>query len=270
MTRAADARYGVISDIHGNLHALEAVLTALGRAGVDRFICSGDTVGYGPFPNECVRRVAALPGIVVAGNHDLMAIGRLPTAGLPEFVRVTQEWTRAALAPDARRMLEQLPSVLELDSIVVTHAALGSATDYIRTEEQAKAQLMVLRAGWPGAEILILGHTHRQLLFAERGGTIRGRASRPVDDGRYLINPGSVGQSRQFELAPQARYAVLDLAERRVEFHAIDYDRRAARRSLRERNLPFASIHLRPALRPAARRAVSAIVARAARRAGPR
>ena len=265
MSRVAGVRYGVISDVHGNLHALEAVLEALGRSGVDRFICAGDTVGYGPFPNECVRLVAGLPGLVVAGNHDLMAIERLPTTGVTETVRETQKWTRSALAPDARRTLEQLPLVAEAHAIVVTHAALGSMTEYVRTDEQAMGQLAALRAGWPGAELLVLGHTHRQLLVAERRGALPIAATPLATADRYLVNPGSVGQSRQFELAPRARYAVLDVARRNVEFHAISYDRGAARRALRERNLPLNAIYLRPALRPAARRSISALVARAAR-----
>jgi predicted phosphodiesterase len=270
MTRTGGARYGMISDVHGNLHALEAVLAALGRAGVEQFICSGDVVGYGPFPNECVRRVAALPGFFVAGNHDLMAIGRLPTTGVPEIVRATQEWTQAALAPDVRRTLEQLPQLAVADSIVVTHAALGSTNEYVRTQEQAAVQLVALRAGWPRADLLVLGHTHRQWLFGERRGTIPGMAAIVADDGPYLLNPGSVGQSRQFELAPRARYAILDLAQRRVEFHAIDYDRGAARQALRERNLPLKAIYLRPALPQVARRSIGALVARAARWTGQR
>jgi predicted phosphodiesterase len=247
--------YGVISDIHGNLHALEAVLAALRAAAVDRILCAGDTVGYGPFPNECVRRVLALPGIVVAGNHDLMAIGSLPTDGLSEFVRSTQEWTRSALEADVRLTLAQLPPIAEVGPVVMVHAALDSPTEYIRTERQATAQLERLNNDWPDAQLLVLGHTHRQWLFHERSGTLFGK-TKPLATGTHLLNPGSVGQSRQLELLPRARYAILDANRRRVHFFAIEYDRNAARRALVTRGLPARSIHLRPAVLPVARRYV--------------
>ena len=104
-------RYGVISDVHANVHALEAVLGALDREGVDRIICAGDIVGYGPRPNECVERIATLdpPPVVVAGNHDLMAIGRLPTDGIGPLPQQTIEWTAEQLSHDAREYLEALP-----------------------------------------------------------------------------------------------------------------------------------------------------------------
>src|SRR3954453_519788 len=94
-------RWGVIADIHSNLHALEAVLAALERAGVERYVCAGDLVGYGPRPNECVERVAALDAVVVAGNHDLVAIGRLSAEGLGPLPAQTVQWTASVLAADS-------------------------------------------------------------------------------------------------------------------------------------------------------------------------
>src|SRR4051794_6391253 len=97
-------RWGVISDVHANVHAVDAGLRALEREGVDRIVCAGDLVGYGPRPNECVARIASLDPapVVIAGNHDLMAIGRLPTDGLGPLPAQTIEWTRETLDDDAR------------------------------------------------------------------------------------------------------------------------------------------------------------------------
>ena len=87
-------RYGVLADIHGNLHALRAALGALGREGVDRYLIAGDLVGYGPNPNECVELVAGLDAVCVAGNHDLIALDRLSDERCPELARQSLRWTR--------------------------------------------------------------------------------------------------------------------------------------------------------------------------------
>src|SRR3954447_4441079 len=102
-------RYGLISDIHGNLSALRAVLAVLTREEVDGFLCAGDVVGYGPQPNECVEVIAQLDGAGVAGNHDLIALGRLGEDGLSRLARRSLAWTRDVLAPEARDWLARLP-----------------------------------------------------------------------------------------------------------------------------------------------------------------
>src|SRR2546423_8973417 len=156
-------RYGVISDVHSNLHALEAVLDALEREGIDGIICAGDLVGYGPRPNECVERIAALdmPALVVAGNHDLMAIGRLPTEGLGPLPKQTIEWTIDVLAGGARRYLEALPeSSTTDDGIVVAHGTLDDPIEYVFGNAAAAEQLALAADRHPGATLLVLGHTH--------------------------------------------------------------------------------------------------------------
>src|SRR3954454_6594063 len=186
-------RYGVVADVHGNLHALEVVLAALERAGAEGWLCAGDLVGYGPRPNECVARVASLEPapVVVAGNHDLMAIGRLPADGLGPLVKCTLEWTVDALSGESRAFLEALPPRASVDGVIVAHGSLEDPTEYVRDCSTAAAQLGRLESGARG---LILGHTHQPLRF-EAGG-------------RWLLNPGSVGQSR--ERRPVARAALLD------------------------------------------------------------
>jgi membrane-associated phospholipid phosphatase len=102
-------RYGVLADIHGNLHALRAVLGELDRAGVDRYLIAGDLVGYGPNPNECVEVVPGLDAICVAGNHDLIAIERLSDEHSAPLARQSLRWTRGVLTDDARAFLASLP-----------------------------------------------------------------------------------------------------------------------------------------------------------------
>jgi predicted phosphodiesterase len=241
-------RFGVVSDIHGNLHALDAALTKLARTGVDGYLCAGDLVGYGPMPNECVARLADLGASCIVGNHDLIALGRLSDVGCSELARKSLEWTREELSIESRRFLGDLPSVRRIPGgVVVAHGSLEDPSEYVKEPEQREEQLKVLERLHPAAFVLVLGHTHRPIAHARRGGTVRPRWRRSLDllpDETYVLNPGSVGQSR--ERAVRARCLVLDLESRQVSFHAVRYDVSGCRRALRARGLPTWSMHLNP------------------------
>ena len=125
-------RYGVISDIHGNLPALEAVLDALARIGVDAYACAGDLVGYGPQPNECVQIVRALGVVSVAGNHDLIALGELSEDRCERLARDSLRWTRGQLEEPTRAYLAGLPRRVELPGgVVVAHGSLDDPQEYV-------------------------------------------------------------------------------------------------------------------------------------------
>ena len=244
-------RLGLLSDIHGNLNALEVAIAALANAGTDRFVVAGDIVGYGPHPNECIAAVKGLPGLVaVAGNHELLTRGVISGARLPRLVTDSIEWTRAILSAESMRFLAGLPLVARLDDVVVAHGALDSVSRYVSYPYQARLELERLGRMEPSASILVLGHTHVPWIFGERRGTLRLRheATRLDPAARHLVNPGSVGQSRQRERQPRARFAHLDLNTRQVTCWALDYDHDAARRSLRQADRPEAVLHLKPAL----------------------
>ena len=102
-------RLGVVSDIHANLHALDAALEFLATQELDGYLCAGDLVGYGPLPNECINRMLDLPVACVAGNHDLIALGRLGDDRCIPLARDSLRWTRSVLDDDARARLEALP-----------------------------------------------------------------------------------------------------------------------------------------------------------------
>jgi predicted phosphodiesterase len=240
-------RLGVLSDIHANLHALEAVLEALEGEWVDEYLCMGDLVGYGPFPNECVAAVERLGIRCVAGNHDLIALEQLSDDGCVKLARDTLRWTRSVLSDDARRFLERLPRVAVMDVIVMAHGSLDDPTCYVRRPGDAAMQLDHLAREHPRAEVLLLGHTHSQIAVVEggrvprtRGGTVGIAGAR-----RALLNPGSVGQSR--ERAARARFMVLDLERREATFHARRYDVQGCRRALRDAGLPTGAAHIKPA-----------------------
>ena len=225
-------RYGLISDIHANLHALETAIAALRREGVDGFLCMGDLVGYGPFPNECVERVAELSAQCVAGNHDLIALDRLSEERCIPLAQQSLRWTRTVLRDDTRRYLAALPLRAAIGSdIVMAHGSLDDAQEYITRPEQADRQLQQLTAEHPTARLLLLGHTHRQWSY------------RP---GARLLNPGSVGQSRDRQA--RVRFALLDLDRDEERFFSLPYDVAACRAALRKQGLPPASCHMAPSL----------------------
>ena len=260
-------RYGVLADIHGNAQALQAVTAALGRIGVDRYLCTGDLVGYGAQPNECVEMIAGLEPICVAGNHDLMALGELSGERCIPLARRSMGWTRKVLSDDARAYLASLPRRAEApDGVVVAHGSLNDPEEYVRRVDQAAVQIGRLAREHPGARILVVGHTHRA--FASDG------ASTPLNEAgvgelalngspAWLLNPGAVGQSR--ERRALARFMLLDLERREARFHAIPYDIEGARRMLRRRGLPARSYHLYPTRWKAWSRPVRRLLPRARR-----
>jgi len=238
-------RYGVIADIHGNLPALQAALRALRRLGVDRYACAGDLVGYGPFPNECVETVAALDPLCVAGNHDLIAIGRLTDANCIALARESLRWTRRVLRDDVRAYLESLPLRVDAESLVLAHGSLEDPEEYTTGPEQADRQLAAVAQTRPDARALVLGHTHRSWAYTQRAGPIAARRSvRLGDDGPLLLNPGAVGQAR--EVRVRARFLVVDLECGEAEFRSVPYDVAACRGGLRRAGLPERSYHLPP------------------------
>jgi predicted phosphodiesterase len=247
-------RLGVISDVHGNIAALEVALAALREQRIDRLLCAGDLVGYGPFPNECVVRVAEARALCVAGNHDLMAIGRLGDARAGALARETIAWTRSELNADARSYLEALPPSVELDSLVMAHGSIDDPSEYVE-RERAPAELARLGVAHPDATMLILGHTHTPLAQAEARGTLvegsRGRVQIEAGE-RLLVNPGSVGQPREWRAL--VRFGVVDLGSGVVHLHALGYDHASVRRALAERGLPPDACHRRPPLAGALRR----------------
>src|SRR5215213_5988228 len=214
-------RIGLFADVHANLPALEAALAVLERERVDAYVCAGDLVGYGPHPNETVARVRELDPCCVAGNHDLMALGRLSTDRADALARRTLAWTVERLDDDARRYLEALPRVARTAGgrVAVAHGTLADASEYVRSAEQAHAALSALARELPGAELLVLGHTHTPSAHGERSGDLRGRRARVVRapaGERWLVNPGSVGQPREWRRL--VRCAVLDLDRGEVHF----------------------------------------------------
>ena len=244
-------RYAVLADIHANLYALERMLSVIPPGEVDAYVVAGDLVGYGPHPNECVDLIRELDCLCVAGNHDLIAVGRLQDDGVSRLARETLRWTRRVLRKDVRRYLEGLPRVAELDGgVVVAHGTLDDPTLYVREWRQAVGQLAELRDQRPDARVLILGHTHRPSAWTAAGRRLpTSRSPTALPSEPCLVNPGSLGQARAF--SPRAQFLLLDLDRREATFKRLRYDVRACRRALMRAGLPANACHQRPAARRA-------------------
>jgi predicted phosphodiesterase len=237
-------RLALIGDIHANLAALEAALDFCEGEGVDQYVCTGDLVGYGPEPDECVARVSALPGVCVAGNHDLIVLEELTTERCIPLARRSLEWTKRVLGDEARATLRALPATASAaGDLLVAHGSVRDPQEYVRTAAQAREQMEAA----PSARIVVLGHTHEAFAVGAGGAPLLAGTTGEVrleSDERYVVNPGSVGQSRQ--RSAKARLAILDLERSAVAFHALRYDAAACRAELRRRGLPANACHLPP------------------------
>lgn len=232
----------LVSDLHGNLEALDAVLRDIDRSSPGAsLVCAGDVVGYGPDPEACIARLQERGALCVMGNHEEMVLGRRDFSRCVHAGIVAAVWTRRRLSAGARRFIEQLPySVEAVSGVVVCHGDLESADTYVSTRERAEAALAQLRARHPSAEVLVCGHTHHAALFTPEQGF---RIVSDLPAGPCVINPGAVGQARS--AAPLASYALLDMERRRVSFRAVAYDYGTTIRKLRAAKL-VAKVTLEP------------------------
>ena len=232
-------RVAVISDIHANLHALEAVLAEIDATGVDAVWSLGDTVGYGPRPNECCRIVRERTAVSLVGNHDLVALGGLAVTDFNEDAAAAAAWTSGVLTDEARGYLEGLSPEGESDGVRFFH---GSARDpvweYVVTEEAAQATLDDVQE-----PLVLVGHSHFALAVTRAQGGVTGGAA-PADtelelgEARWLLNPGSVGQPRDGD--PRAAWLLLDLERKFAVFRRVEYPIGQTQAEIREQGLPEA------------------------------
>jgi diadenosine tetraphosphatase ApaH/serine/threonine PP2A family protein phosphatase len=229
-------RVAVISDVHANHHALEAVLDEIDAAGVDAVWCLGDTVGYGPRPNECCDIVQERADHCLVGNHDLVVLGELTVSDFNDEAAAAAIWTNEVLTPESRAFLASLKPFGEVDGVALFHAsARDPIWEYVLTEEAAEATLEL-----SDAPLVLVGHSHIALAISADGGHIGGGpapgGSRVALEGRKLLNPGSVGQPRDGD--PRAAWLLLDFEERFAEFHRVPYSVERTQAEMRERGLP--------------------------------
>jgi diadenosine tetraphosphatase ApaH/serine/threonine PP2A family protein phosphatase len=234
-------RYLVISDLHSNWEALQAVLEAA-RGQYERIVCCGDLVGYGPDPNEVVDWARDNLHAVVRGNHDRACGGMEDLEWFNPVARAASVWTTARLTPENYDYLRQLPAgPLMADGFQLIHGSPLDEDEYVISGADARNVFDYLETS-----VNFFGHTHLQCGYARANGcfqTMRqldpfqGEVWHRLDaDGIYLINAGSVGQPRDGD--PRAAFALYDSEAREVVQRRVRYDHRATQRKIEAAGLP--------------------------------
>jgi diadenosine tetraphosphatase ApaH/serine/threonine PP2A family protein phosphatase len=230
-------RVAVVSDIHGNLHALEAVLESIALEAPDELWCLGDLVGYGPRPNRCCAVVAERADACLIGNHDLAVLGRIDVEAFAEDAAASARWTASVLEPERRAFLEQLPPSAERAGVGLFHASPRDPVwEYVLSPGVALAGLAEAEQ-----DLVLVGHSHVALSFGLGDGRlVTAPAGTEVElaGDRRLLNPGSVGQPRDGD--PRAAWLLLDLGAGRAAFRRVPYDVERTQAEIRERGLPEA------------------------------
>ena len=232
-------RVAVISDIHANLHALEAVLDEIDAEPPDALWCLGDLVGYGARPNECCAIVRERADVCLLGNHDLVALGRIDIGDFNPEAAAAAAWSRDALDDESRAFLESLAPSAGVEQAQLFHAsARDPVWEYVLTDEAALATLLLTTA-----DVVLVGHSHVALAIALDGDTVRGGLAPGGSEvelrgARLLLNPGSVGQPRDGD--PRAAWLLLDFDRRFASFRRAAYPIERTQRELRAAGLPEA------------------------------
>ncbi len=229
-------RIAVISDIHANLHALEAVLAAVDANGVEALWCLGDIVGYGPRPNECVELLRERADVCLAGNHDLVVLGKIDSFAFTGEAAAAATWTRTVLDAASERFLAGLePSARAFGAELFHGSPRDPAWDYVLDEHAA---YLSFRA--TSAPLVLVGHSHVALQIADsdplQGDQAPAGTTIELNATRRILNPGSVGQPRDGD--PRAAWLVIDTTSRRATFCRTDYSIELTQAEMHERGLP--------------------------------
>jgi predicted phosphodiesterase len=231
-------RLAVLSDIHANLAALDAVLADLDALpAVDELWVCGDIVGYGPQPNEVIERLRERGARAVMGNHDGAAIGLVDVAWFNDAAAAAIRWTAEVLDADSRDYLAALPERRERSDLTAVH---GSPRDpiweYVASPAVAAANMSAFTTS-----VCLFGHTHFPVIYARADGELHespgvAGSSAPLPEGRLMLNPGSVGQPRDGN--PASSYLVVDRDAGTAEFRRVQYDIERTQALMRDARLP--------------------------------
>jgi predicted phosphodiesterase len=233
-------RYLVISDIHANLPAFEAVLEDA-KGQYDKVWCLGDVVGYGPHCNECIELLASLDAVCVAGNHDWATLGRLDMDDFNPDARAVLSWTHRQLTQRNLRFLEQLSEkAVEGEFTLVHGSPRHPIWEYILYPSVAQANFAYF-----DTRCCLVGHTHSAVIFQADGAGDElyaaylpdfNQGPAPLAEARLIINPGSVGQPRDGD--PRASYALLDVDQLTLECRRVAYPVERTQESMQKYGLP--------------------------------
>ena len=231
-------RVAIVSDIHGNRQAFEAVLDAIEESDCEEMWCLGDLVGYGAEPDACVELAHHHAAICLAGNHDLGVRGDLPLEDFSRGAALAARWTQETITEATREYLQALEPVNLDEQVGLYHASPRDPVwEYVVSALQAELCLDV-----QSHRVCLIGHSHVALSFSRLPGEPATGRPRVADEelelqqGEWLINPGSVGQPRDSD--PRAAWLELDLDGWSAVYHRVEYDIDAAAAAIRAARLP--------------------------------
>lgn len=227
----------IISDIHANLTALEAVLDDAGE--VEATWCLGDIVGYGPDPNECIERVKGLPKLLcLLGNHDAAVINHIDIDTFNPDARIAIEWMQKNLAEEHQNFLGECPHKDVVGNVTLAHGSPRNPVyEYLLDTRAATWNFEYFET-----DFCFVGHTHLPVIFTLNANDSQAQLTIPVVNTgiklkpRTIINPGSVGQPRDRD--PRAAYAIYDPDANTWEYRRIGYDIQAVQKRMRKASLP--------------------------------
>jgi len=230
-------RYGIFSDIHSNLEALEAVISAYKKESIDQYLCVGDIVGYAANPNECVMKTKEIIDGSVAGNHDRASVDLLSGAYFNPLAREAISWTKQNLNPESIKFLEPLKLIYKNKGLTLVHGTLNNPESF-----EYMSDVYIARESFSLLETLVcfVGHTHTPGIFTEdaAGGINYSRAALVSlkQDHKYIVNTGSVGQPRDGD--PRACYSIYDTDKKEVQIKRVAYNVDTAREKIIAAALP--------------------------------
>lgn len=231
--------YGIFSDIHSNLEAFQKVLDFYKSFGVDKYVCVGDVVGYGPDPNNCVEIIKCFDGLIcVAGNHDYAVIGRKDIKWFNEYAQKAIRWTEQKISSENKKFLD-LPQTYKNNKFIVVHGSLKEPIDeYLMSVEQAVTNFNLM-----DRKICFVAHTHTPVFFALKQHNIS-HGYLPENSEldlrefqKVIVNVGSVGQPRDGD--PRACCAIYDDNKEIVKIFRFSYDIQTVQRKMMNENLPY-------------------------------
>ena len=234
---ATAQRIALVSDVHGNAPAFRAVLDDIRSAHVDEIWCLGDLVGYGAEPDECVELAREACALCLAGNHDLVVTGEIDIGDFSSSAATAAEWTRDHISPTALEFLRTLHPVDTEHALGLFHASPRDPVwEYVLSTFQAEECFEIM-----GARVGAVGHSHVALYFHDQGPGATGAQAAAgceldISNGRWLINPGGVGQPRDGD--PRAAWLLLDTGSWIAEWRRVEYPIDEAAEAIERAGLP--------------------------------
>jgi predicted phosphodiesterase len=234
-------RYGVFSDVHSNLEALESVLSAFKKEKIQSFLCLGDIVGYGPNPNECIQKIAGFKKAqMTAGSHDYAAVGMKEMTWFNDMAARALTWTKRHLKEESRSFLMRLPRLVDSSIFTLAHGSPRDPIDeYLLSSRQYLDNLEFFRT-----PICFIGHTHVPCVFyTDSLGVIQhkplqeGEVFKFDPQGQTIVNAGSVGQPRDGD--NRACGVLYDAEKNEIKMIRCSYDIPAVQSKMRQASLPL-------------------------------